>query len=117
MIALNSDRPIKNADILSNFPFTTIRDKQAYVLNEIRAAYNSGYKCIILEAPNGIGKSPVAVAIARTLGSSYVCTATKELQTQYSRDFPYIRAAKGKNNFPCLVKEDLIRNDTYKCRA
>jgi len=117
MIALNSDRPIKNADILSNFPFTNIRDKQAYVLNELRAAYNSGYKFIILEAPNGFGKSPVAVAIARTLGSSYLCTATKELQTQYSKDFPYFRVAKGKKNFPCLVKEDLIRNDTYRCRT
>jgi len=80
MIALNSDRPIKNADILSNFPFTNICDKQAHVLNEICSAYNSGYKFIILEAPNGFGKSPVAIAVARTLGSSYVCTSTKELE-------------------------------------
>jgi ATP-dependent DNA helicase DinG len=50
-----------------------------------------------------------------TLGSSYICTSTKDLQTQYSRDFPYLKAAKGKNNFACLVKEDFIKNDTYKC--
>jgi Rad3-related DNA helicase len=37
------------------------------------------------------------------------------LQTQYSRDFPYLKVAKGKNNFACLVKEDFIKNDTYKC--
>jgi ATP-dependent DNA helicase DinG len=50
-----------------------------------------------------------------TLGSSYICTSTKDLQTQYSRDFPYLKVAKGKNNFACLVKEDFIKNGTYKC--
>jgi ATP-dependent DNA helicase DinG len=49
------------------------------------------------------------------LGSSYICTATKDLQTQYSKDFPYLKVAKGKNNFACLVKEDFIRNGIYKC--
>jgi ATP-dependent DNA helicase DinG len=69
-----------------------------------------------LEAPTGFGKSPVAVASALTLGSSYICTSTKNLQTQYTRDFPFIRTAKGKNNFTCEVKEDFIRNRTYKCK-
>ncbi len=50
-----------------------------------------------------------------SLGSSYICTSTKDLQTQYSRDFPYIKAAKGKNNFPCLLKQDFIDNGTYQC--
>jgi ATP-dependent DNA helicase DinG len=50
-----------------------------------------------------------------SLGSSYICTSTKDLQTQYSRDFPYIRAAKGKNNFPCLLKQDFIDNGSYQC--
>jgi ATP-dependent DNA helicase DinG len=57
----------------------------------------------------------VAIAVAMTLGSSYICTSTKDLQTQYSRDFPYLKVAKGKNNFACLVKEDFIKNGTYKC--
>ena len=85
------------------------------MLNQICAAFNSGYKYIILEAPTGFGKSPVAIAVAMTLGSSYICTSTKDLQTQYSRDFPYLKVAKGKNNFPCLVKEDFIKNGTYQC--
>ena len=37
------------------------------------------------------------------------------MQTQYSRDFPYIKTAKGKNNFPCLLKQDFIDNGTYRC--
>ena len=77
--------------------------------------FNSGYKYIILEAPTGFGKSPVAITIAMSLGSSYICTSTKDLQTQYSRDFPYLKVAKGKNNFPCLVKEDFIKNGMYQC--
>jgi len=50
-----------------------------------------------------------------SLGSSYICTSTKDLQTQYSKDFPYIRMAKGKNNFPCLLKHDFIDNGVYRC--
>ena len=111
----NSSRPLTTSELIKNFPFTTQRNNQERVLNEIRDAFNSGYKHIILEAPTGFGKSPVAIAVAMTLGSSYICTATKDLQSQYSKDFPYFKVAKGKNNFPCLVKEDIIRNGTYRC--
>ena len=101
--------------LINNFPFTSQRDNQASVLNQICDAFNSNYRYIILEAPTGFGKSPVAIAVAMTLGSSYICTSTKDLQTQYCKDFPYLKAAKGKNNFPCLVKEDFIKNNTYQC--
>jgi ATP-dependent DNA helicase DinG len=103
------------SNLINNFPFTSQRYNQTEVLNQICDAFNSGYKYIILEAPTGFGKSPVAIAIAMTLGSSYICTSTKDLQTQYSRDFPYLKVAKGKNNFPCLVKEDFIKNGLYRC--
>ncbi|MGB8934594.1 MAG: ATP-dependent DNA helicase [Candidatus Nitrosopolaris sp.] len=103
-------------DLIKNFPFPTLREKQSFVLKEIGAAFASGYRHIILEAPTGFGKSPVAVAAGLTLGSSYVCTATKDLQTQYARDFPFVKPAKGKGNFSCEVKDDFIRNGTYKCK-
>jgi ATP-dependent DNA helicase DinG len=101
--------------LISNFPFPHRRDSQTNVLNEICEAFNSDYKYILLEAPTGFGKSPVAVAVALTMGTSYICTSTKDLQTQYSRDFPFVKIAKGMNNFPCLIKEDLIKNNIYKC--
>jgi Rad3-related DNA helicase len=104
-------------DFIKNFPFTSRRNNQTRVLNEICEAFNSGYKYIILEAPTGFGKSPVAVSVAKTLGSSYICTSTKDLQTQYARDFSFIKVAKGKSNFPCLVKEDFIKNGIYRCRS
>jgi ATP-dependent DNA helicase DinG len=112
---LSRDWISTRSDFLENFPFPTIREKQVHVLNEICNAFNSGYKYIILEAPTGFGKSPVAVSVAMTLGTSYFCTSTKDLQSQYARDFPFIKVAKGMNNFPCLVKEDLIRNGNYQC--
>jgi ATP-dependent DNA helicase DinG len=103
------------SDFIKNFPFTHRRKSQTYVINEICEAFNSGYKHILLEAPTGFGKSPVAIAVAMTMGSSYICTSTKDLQTQYSRDFSFLKVAKGANNFRCLVKEDFIRNNTYRC--
>jgi len=103
------------ADFLKNFPFSTKRGRQAHVLNEIYSGFASDYRYIILEAPTGFGKSAVGIAVALTLGSSFICTSTKDLQTQYSRDFPYLKVAKGMNNFPCLVKEDFIKNGTYRC--
>ena len=102
-------------DFRKNFPFESIRPKQDDVLNKICDAYNSGVKIVVLEAPTGFGKSPVAITVARTLGSSYICSATKDLQTQYVNDFPFLRAVKGMNNFPCVVKEDFIKNETYGC--
>src|SRR5215472_13725728 len=107
--------PQSISDYIKNFPFPTLRDKQSYVLKEIDAAFTSGYKHLVLEAPTGFGKSPVAISTALTLGSSYICTSTKDLQSQYARDFSFVRVAKGKSNFTCEVKDDLIRNRTYKC--
>jgi ATP-dependent DNA helicase DinG len=102
-------------DFHRNFPFPTLRERQSHVLNEISTGFASGYEYIVLEAPTGFGKSAVAVATALTLGTSYICTSTKDLQTQYARDFPFLKVAKGKNNFICPVKEDFIKNGTYKC--
>ena len=102
-------------DYFSVFPFQDIRINQRRVLQEICDAYNCGYKFVVLEAPTGFGKSPVAVCVARALGSSYFCSATKELQTQYVNDFPFLRSVKGMNNFGCLVKEDFTLSNNYRC--
>jgi ATP-dependent DNA helicase DinG len=106
---------ISISNLIAYFPFKKIRPKQLEVLQQISDAINTGYRHIVLEAPTGFGKSPVAVTFARTLGSSYFCSATKDLQSQYTRDFPFLRSIKGMGNFTCLVKEDFIYNKTYGC--
>jgi ATP-dependent DNA helicase DinG len=110
----------------SYFPHPYMRDKQQKILEEIKQAIKSGFKYIFLEAPAGFGKSPVAIALARYLGSSHICTATKDLQAQYSRDFPFIREVKGKSNFICIIKDEMgldetcnygpcLKDDGYDC--
>jgi ATP-dependent DNA helicase DinG len=110
----------------SFFPLDHIRPNQDKVLDELDQALKSDYKFIFLEAPTGFGKSAVAVALARSLGSSHICTSTKDLQTQYNRDFPYLSEVKGRNNFPCIVKEDMgikesceygpcLKDDDFDC--
>jgi ATP-dependent DNA helicase DinG len=112
--------------ILPRFPFTTIREKQKKVLDILESTIESGYRHIFLEAPTGFGKTPVAITLARYLGSSHICTATKDLQTQYRRDFPFVVEVKGRGNFPCIVKEDMgldescnygpcLKDETYDC--
>ena|SRR5215469_12116692 len=91
--------PQITSNYIKNFPFPTLRDERSFVLKEIDSAFTSGYKYIVLEAPTGFDKSPVAIAAALTLGSSYICTSTKDLQTQYARDFRFVRVAKGKKQF------------------
>jgi ATP-dependent DNA helicase DinG len=112
--------------ILDHFPFPRIRERQESVLAEIDSAIKSGFRHIFLEAPTGFGKTPVAIALARYLGSSHICTATKDLQAQYRHDFPFVVEVKGRGNFPCIVKEDMgldescdygpcIKDDSYDC--
>jgi ATP-dependent DNA helicase DinG len=110
----------------SFFPLDYVRHNQDKVLDELDQALKSDYKFIFLEAPTGFGKSAVAVTLARFLGSSHICTSTKDLQTQYNRDFPYLSEVKGRNNFPCIVKEDMgirenceygpcLKDDDFDC--
>ena len=104
-------------EYLNNFPHSVFRNNQDGVIRQISEAFNSGYKHIILEAPTGFGKSAIAITIARALGSSYICTATKDLQSQYSRDYQFLKIAKGKSNFLCRVKEDFVESGKYLCSS
>lgn len=112
---LSQSRHFTLKQFIDNFPFEHIRAKQLDVLKQICDAFNNGYRTIILEAPTGFGKSPVAVSIGGTLGSSYICSATKDLQAQYARDFQFIQTVKGMSEFSCLVKEDLVSSELFEC--
>jgi len=89
-------------DILSCFPMDTARQEQVQMLKGIADALDSGKKFILIEAPTGCGKSPVAIALCRYFQKGYICTDQKNLQKQYLRDFnEYAVQAIGRSNFVC----------------
>jgi len=79
------------------------RKTQAEIMSRIDDALSSGHRHIILCAPTGVGKSHVAMAFARAMGTSHTLTAQKILQDQYTDDFAWALPLKGKSNFPCVV--------------
>ncbi|MDG6987709.1 MAG: DEAD/DEAH box helicase family protein [Nitrososphaerota archaeon] len=88
--------------LLESFPFATLRPSQKGALDDVEAALSASKRFIILEAPVGFGKSAIAAALCRHLGSAYLLTSTKQLQSQYSADFRF-PLVTGKSNFTCLV--------------
>jgi Rad3-related DNA helicase len=75
------------SDILSFFPLEEARPTQKAVLLEIDKAFHEGKKFVILEAPVGSGKSPVAMTFGRKFQDSHIITPQKSLQNQYTKTF------------------------------
>ncbi len=66
-------------------------------------------KIVIVEAPTGIGKSAIALALHALLADNaptHILTGTKQLQEQYREiDAPALdmRTVTGRNNWPCAI--------------
>lgn len=89
--------------VMDNFPDHLVpRPIQRELMAEIEEALKSGYKKMVLCAPTGSGKSPIAVTLAKWFKSSFLVTASKHLQDQYAADFEVLKSVKGKSNFACL---------------
>ena len=89
--------------VLEHFPDEfKPREIQKDILKGIEEKLKSGYKTIVLSAPTGVGKSLIAATLARYYGSSFIVTASKQLQDQYSKDLKFLMPVKGKSNFACL---------------
>ena len=103
--------------ILDNFPKgLTPRPIQKQILNEIEQKIKSGSTKIIVSAPTGVGKSPMAINLAKHFENSFVVTASKSLQDQYSHDFPLLKPVKGKSNFPCMkiMEKKRVKKDDFE---
>ena len=102
--------------VLEHFPEEfKPREIQKEILQGIEQQLKSGYKTIILSAPTGVGKSLIAATLARYYGSSFIVTASKQLQDQYSKDLKFLMPVKGKSNFACLKlmeQETIEKADT-----
>ncbi len=59
-------------------------------------------RLFVVEAPPGVGKSHLAVTLARWSGDAYLLTSQKLLQDQYEREFGgVVQVVKGRDNYAC----------------
>jgi Rad3-related DNA helicase len=88
--------------LVGNFPFE-FRGNQSDVLNQIgKALADPKIKFVVVQAPTGTGKSPLAMACARSVPKTYLMTPRKSLQDQYARDFiQYFSDLRGRGNYAC----------------
>jgi Rad3-related DNA helicase len=83
------------------FPFDSFRPQQEEALCRVVEAFEEA-PCVLLEGETGLGKSGIALALARYYESAYISTVEKQLQDQYYRDFPsHLALLKGKNTYAC----------------
>lgn len=101
-----------------HFPFAEIRPSQQKALDTIEEAYRLGKRFIIVEAPTGVGKSGIAMAVASwaateqspisydTQPGAYILSTQKSLTAQYVADPAFARyhmaEMRGKSNFTCV---------------
>src|SRR5215831_18327229 len=88
------------------FPFPTWRPSQADGLDFMCQGITEADD-VFLEAPTGIGKSAMAIALAQLAAwlnvGTYISTTTISLEEQYMRDFAKLRLQRlhSKSHYPC----------------
>ena len=96
-------------DLLEHFPAgATPRPEQARLLAGLADALAEiaddprAPRVLLVEAPPGIGKSHLAMTLARWSGDAYLLTSQKHLQDQYEREFGgELALVKGRDNYLC----------------
>lgn len=108
---------IIESDWLKFFPFGKPRNEQIIAINfALNAFLREGKRFVIEEMPTGVGKSAIAVTVARYIASvhpskhddmfvsgAYVLTTQKILQEQYVDDFQKLglESIKSSSNYQC----------------
>ena len=96
-------------DLLAHFPAGfTPRSEQTRLLGLLADAIAEARddpaapRVFLVEAPPGVGKSHVMMALARWSGDAYLLTSQKLLQDQYEREFGLdLQLIKGRDNYLC----------------
>lgn len=84
-------------DITWTHPFPP-REAQTDIIDWVNE--NQDADILAVEAPTGVGKSPICTAIASS-GGGIILTPQITLQEQYMRDFPWLSLVKGAANYQC----------------
>jgi len=85
------------------FVAESYRPYQRETIEEIEAAYEKGYRHVVVDAPTGSGKSHIARALAFQSGNAHILTAQKILQDQYESEFSDMFVMKGRGAYECLA--------------
>jgi len=98
----NVEEFLSKEKIIKCFPFA-FRGNQENALRQIADAINRPeINFVVVQAPTGAGKSPIAMALANAADDAFVLTSNKILQDQYVRDFDKdISDLRGRANYPC----------------
>jgi ATP-dependent DNA helicase DinG len=109
------------------FPFSSPRESQSRIINQVLNGFENGKKYAIIEAGTGIGKSAIGVTLARYLNGylpmqnddlflngSYFLTTQKILQDQYEKDFSDkgLISLYSSTNYKCQRKKGNNCSDT-----
>lgn len=83
--------------------FDKLRPSQESTISYVVDQFRRGSKVVLLDAPTGFGKTLTAEMVRRELNSKaiYLCTS-KQLQRQFTHDFPYAQLLMGRSNYPTL---------------
>jgi len=101
---------LSKQEVLKAFPSKTPRKYQLGTVLKIRDGFNSGIKCILLDAPTGAGKSLINATFGRLMKSFYA-TPQINLIDQIKGDANlrrYFTEIKGRQNYRCY--HDANRN-------
>ena len=101
-------------DYAKYFPFSEIRAEQKRAIDFVLEQFlGKNERRIILELGTGVGKSAVAVTVARYMNSlnasgAYFLTTQKLLQDQYTDDFACLglRSIRSSTNYGCTYHTD-----------
>jgi Rad3-related DNA helicase len=100
---------VPSHDLLAHFPAgATPRPAQARLLAQLGDALAEAEddpaapRVLAVEAPPGVGKSHLAMTLARWSGEAYLLTSQKLLQDQYEREFgSELQVVKGQDTYRC----------------
>lgn len=106
----------KKSDWIHHFPFPTVRQEQEDAINTILTQfYSLGKNAVIAELGTGVGKSAIALTVARWINenkcsatgmkAAYIITSQKLLQDQYAGEWGGRKGQlvdlRASGNFPC----------------
>ena len=98
--------PDKWDEIRPHFPHPSPRKYQNDALSVAYWALdNDDFDNIVIQAPTGIGKSPIAMTIQNKFQSAYLLTPSLGLTEQYKKDYGHrLSEVRGRSNFDCWAR-------------